>query len=49
MPFTREDKLRAALDEVFYRDTIDERTLVFNEAELAELEQVLPHQDGEGR
>lgn len=42
MPLTREDKLRAALDEVFYRDTIDERTSMFDDAERGELEQVIP-------
>lgn len=36
MPLTREDKLRAALDEVFYRDTIDERTSMFDETEREE-------------
>ena len=47
MPLTREDKLRAALDEVFYRDTIDERTQVFDATELAELEDVMPRDAGE--
>lgn len=42
MPLTREDKLRAALDEVFFRDTVDERTIVFSDAERDELREVMP-------
>lgn len=42
MPLTREDKLRAALDQLFYRDEIDARTRVFDSAQLAELKTVIP-------
>lgn len=47
MPLTREDKLRSALDEVFFRDTIDDRTFTFNDAQREELEKVMPREQGE--
>lgn len=47
MPLTREDKLRAALDEVFFRDTIDDRTFTFNDAQRGELEKVMPREGAE--
>lgn len=48
MPLTREDKLRAALDQLFYRDEIDARTRVFDGAQLAELKTLIPTIVGEG-
>jgi hypothetical protein len=44
LPLTREDKLRAALDELFYRDTLDQRT---SELELEELVEAIPRTHGD--
>ncbi len=41
LPLTREDKLRAALDKLFYREELEKRTREFQEAELAELGEVI--------
>ena len=45
MPLTREDKLRRALDELFYRDTLERR---INEVGLEVFERVLPRNSAEG-
>lgn len=44
MPLTREDKLRKALDELFYRDTLERR---ITEVGLDVIERYIPRQKGE--
>jgi hypothetical protein len=46
MPLTREDKLRSALDELFYRDTLERRIA---EAGLDVIGQHIPAQPSRGR
>lgn len=44
LPLTKEDKLRRSLDELFYKDTLEQR---YSEIEVKTLERVIPRNQGE--